>query len=73
MEYTAVTDDQALEGFQLLCRTEGIIPAQEPSHALHAVVERARAMDQDQIVLMNLCGRGDKDIFTVAEKLGVEM
>ncbi len=73
VEYTAVTDDQALEGFQLLCRTEGIIPALEPSHALHAVVERAKAMDQDQIVLMNLCGRGDKDIFTVAEKLGVEM
>ena len=73
VEYTAVTDDQALEGFQLLCRTEGIIPALEPSHALHAVVERAREMDQDQIVLMNLCGRGDKDIFTVAEKLGVQM
>ncbi|MEL6708685.1 MAG: tryptophan synthase subunit beta [Pseudomonadota bacterium] len=73
VEYTAVTDDQALEGFQLLCRTEGIIPALEPSHALHAVVERAREMDQDRIVLMNLCGRGDKDIFTVAEKLGVEM
>lgn len=73
VEYTAVTDDQALDGFQLLCRTEGIIPALEPSHALHAVVERARAMDQDQIALMNLCGRGDKDIFTVAEKLGVEM
>ncbi|MEM6858208.1 MAG: tryptophan synthase subunit beta [Pseudomonadota bacterium] len=73
VEYTAVTDDQALEGFQLLCRTEGIIPALEPSHALHAVVERAASMDQDQIVLMNLCGRGDKDIFTVAEKLGVEM
>ncbi|MEO1046796.1 MAG: tryptophan synthase subunit beta [Pseudomonadota bacterium] len=73
VEYTAVTDDQALDGFQLLCRTEGIIPALEPSHALHAVVERADEMDQDQIVLMNLCGRGDKDIFTVAEKLGVEM
>ncbi|MEO0590455.1 MAG: tryptophan synthase subunit beta [Pseudomonadota bacterium] len=73
VEYTAVTDDQALEGFQLLCSTEGIIPALEPSHALHAVVERAKEMDQDKIVLMNLCGRGDKDIFTVAEKLGVEM
>jgi len=73
VEYTAVTDEQALEGFQTLCRTEGIIPALEPSHALHAVVERAKDMDQDKIVLMNLCGRGDKDIFTVAEKLGVEM
>ena len=73
VEYTAVTDGEALEGFQLLCRTEGIIPALEPSHAIHAVVERARAMREDEIVLMNLCGRGDKDIFTVAEKLGVEM
>ncbi|MBD2841535.1 tryptophan synthase subunit beta [Erythrobacter rubeus] len=73
VEYTAVTDEQALEGFQLLCRTEGIIPALEPSHAVHAVAERAKQMSEDQIILMNLCGRGDKDIFTVAEKLGVEM
>jgi len=73
VEYTAVTDDEAIEGFKLLCRTEGIIPALEPSHAIHAVVERAKAMREDEIVLMNLCGRGDKDIFTVAEKLGVEM
>ncbi|MGB3472966.1 MAG: tryptophan synthase subunit beta [Erythrobacter sp.] len=73
VEYTAVTDTEALEGFQLLCRTEGIIPALEPSHAIHAVVDRAKAMREDQIVLMNLCGRGDKDIFTVAEKLGVEI
>jgi len=73
VEYTAVTDTEALEGFQLLCRTEGIIPALEPSHAIHAVVDRAKAMREDEIVLMNLCGRGDKDIFTVAEKLGVEI
>ena len=73
VEYTAVTDDEALEGFKLLCRTEGIIPALEPAHAIHAVSQRAKAMDRDQIVLMNLCGRGDKDIFTVAEKLGVEI
>ncbi|WP_298304441.1 tryptophan synthase subunit beta [uncultured Erythrobacter sp.] len=73
VEYTAVTDDEALEGFQLLCRTEGIIPALEPSHALTAVSKRAPMMREDEIICMNLCGRGDKDIFTVAEKLGVEM
>ncbi|WP_375291620.1 tryptophan synthase subunit beta [Qipengyuania sp.] len=71
VEYTAVTDDEALEAFQLLCRTEGIIPALEPSHAIAAVAKRAKEMDRDQIILANLCGRGDKDIFTVAEKLGV--
>ncbi|RGP40362.1 Tryptophan synthase [Altererythrobacter insulae] len=73
VEYTAVTDNEALDGFQLLCRTEGIIPALEPSHAIAAVADRAKQMRDDQIILMNLCGRGDKDIFTVAEKLGVEM
>ncbi len=73
VEYTAITDDEALEAFQLLCRTEGIIPALEPSHAIAAVAKRAKEMDRDQIILANLCGRGDKDIFTVAEKLGVEI
>ncbi|WP_252258042.1 tryptophan synthase subunit beta [Erythrobacter aurantius] len=73
VEYTAVTDDEALEGFKLLCRTEGIIPALEPSHAIAAVADRAKQMSKDEIILMNLCGRGDKDIFTVAEKLGVAM
>jgi tryptophan synthase beta chain len=73
VEYTAITDDEALDGFQLLCRTEGIIPALEPAHAIAAVTKVAPTMDRDQIILANLCGRGDKDIFTVAEKLGVEM
>jgi tryptophan synthase beta chain len=73
VEYTAVTDEEALDGFKLLCRTEGIIPALEPSHAIAAVAQRAKQMREDEIILMNLCGRGDKDIFTVAEKLGVEM
>ncbi|UIP05508.1 tryptophan synthase subunit beta [Erythrobacter sp. SDW2] len=73
VEYTAVTDDEALDAFQLLCRTEGIIPALEPSHAIAAVAKVAKTMDRDQIILANLCGRGDKDIFTVGEKLGVEM
>ncbi|TCD05402.1 tryptophan synthase subunit beta [Erythrobacteraceae bacterium CFH 75059] len=73
VEYTAVTDQEALEAFQLLCRTEGILPALEPSHAIHAVAQRAKAMPKDSVILANLCGRGDKDIFTVAEALGVEM
>ena len=73
VEYTAVTDDEALEAFQLLCRTEGIIPALEPSHAIAAVAKRAKEMDRDTVILANLCGRGDKDIFAVAEKLGVEI
>ena len=73
VEYTAVTDDEALEAFQLLCRTEGIIPALEPSHAIAAVAKRAKEMPKDSVILANLCGRGDKDIFTVAEKLGVQM
>ncbi|MGN3973953.1 tryptophan synthase subunit beta [Tsuneonella sp. SYSU-LHT278] len=73
VEYTAVTDDEALDAFQLLCRTEGIIPALEPSHAIAAVARRAKEMDRDAVILANLCGRGDKDIFTVADALGVEM
>ena len=73
VEYTAVTDTQALDAFQLLCRTEGIIPALEPSHAIAAVADRARAMPQDAVILANLCGRGDKDIFTVADALGVNI
>ncbi|MBO6526314.1 tryptophan synthase subunit beta [Erythrobacter sp.] len=73
VEYTAVTDEEALEAFQLLCRTEGIIPALEPSHAIAAVAKRAKDMPKDSVILANLCGRGDKDIFTVAERLGVEM
>jgi len=71
VEYTAITDTEALDAFQLLCRTEGIIPALEPSHAIAAVAKRARDMDRDRIILANLCGRGDKDIFTVAGALGV--
>ncbi|WP_230291236.1 tryptophan synthase subunit beta [Croceicoccus sp. Ery5] len=73
VEYTSATDKEALDAFQLLCRTEGIIPALEPSHAIAAVVKRAREMEEDQIILCNLCGRGDKDIFTVAKALGVEI
>ncbi len=73
VDYTSVTDTEALEGFQLLCRTEGIIPALEPSHAIAAVAKVAPTMPKDCIVLVNLCGRGDKDIFSVAEHLGVKL
>ncbi|MGK6324163.1 tryptophan synthase subunit beta [Sphingomonas sp. DT-51] len=73
VEYTAVTDREALDAFQLLCRSEGIIPALEPSHAIAAVAKRAKEMPADRIILANLCGRGDKDIFTVAEALGVSI
>ncbi|HEX8486229.1 tryptophan synthase subunit beta [Sphingomonas sp.] len=73
VQYDSATDVEALDAFQLLCRTEGIIPALEPSHAIAAVARKAREMRQDQIILANLCGRGDKDIFTVAHALGVEM
>ncbi|PCG15667.1 tryptophan synthase subunit beta [Sphingomonas adhaesiva] len=73
VDYTSVTDREALDAFQLLCRTEGIIPALEPAHAIAAVTRRARDMRDDQVILANLCGRGDKDIFTVAGALGVSM
>ena len=73
VDYTAVTDEEALDAFQLLCATEGIIPALEPSHAIAAVKKVAPTMPKDSIILANLCGRGDKDIFTVAERLGVEL
>jgi tryptophan synthase beta chain len=71
VDYVSVTDSEALEAFQLCCRTEGIIPALEPAHALAHVAKIAPEMDKDQIIVMNLCGRGDKDIFTVADELGV--
>ena len=73
VDYTSVTDDEALAGFQLLCRTEGIIPALEPSHAIAAVMKVAPTMPKDSVILLNLCGRGDKDIFSVAEHLGVKL
>ena len=73
VEYVAATDDEALAAFQLCTRSEGIIPALEPAHALAHVAKIAPAMDREQIILMNLCGRGDKDIFTVADALGVEL
>lgn len=73
VDYTSATDKEALDAFQLLCRTEGIIPALEPSHAIAAVVKVACEMPRDAVICANLCGRGDKDIFTVADALGVEL
>ncbi|MEM7193708.1 MAG: tryptophan synthase subunit beta [Pseudomonadota bacterium] len=73
VEYVSVTDSKALEAFQRCCRAEGIIPALEPSHALAYVIEQAPRMRSDQIIVMNLCGRGDKDVFTVADALGVKI
>jgi tryptophan synthase beta chain len=73
VEYVSATDREALEAFQLCTQTEGIIPALEPAHALAHVRKMAPEMERDQIILMNLCGRGDKDIFSVAEHLGVTL
>jgi len=73
VDYTSATDAEALDAFQLLCRTEGIIPALEPSHAVAAVARIAPTMPKDSIIIVNMCGRGDKDIFSVAEHLGVEL
>ena len=73
VEYASATDQEALEAFQLCTRTEGIIPALEPAHALAHVTKLAPTMEKDSIILVNLSGRGDKDIFTVAEHLGVKL
>jgi tryptophan synthase beta chain len=71
-EYVAVTDDEALAAFHHLCRLEGIIPALESSHALAYAAKMAPRMRKDQILLVNLSGRGDKDMHTVAEKSGLK-
>jgi len=73
VEYQSATDTEALDAFQMLCRTEGIIPALEPAHALAAIRRLAPTMAADQLIVANLCGRGDKDIFTVADALGVKL
>jgi tryptophan synthase beta chain len=72
-EYVSITDKEALEAFQLSCSTEGIIPALEPSHALAHVMKIAPKLEKDHIIVMNMCGRGDKDIFAVAKHLGFEI
>jgi tryptophan synthase beta chain len=69
----SITDKEALEAFQLCCELEGIIPALEPSHALAHVMKIAPELDESHIICMNMCGRGDKDIFTVAKHLNFDM
>jgi tryptophan synthase beta chain len=68
--YLSATDCEALDAFQLCCKLEGIIPALEPAHALAQVIKLAPQKPRDHLMVMNMCGRGDKDIFTVAEHLG---
>jgi len=70
--YVAVSDKEALEGFQLLCRTEGITPALEPAHAIFYAAKIADSLNKEQIIVVNLSGRGDKDMDIVAEALGVK-
>jgi tryptophan synthase beta chain len=72
-KYVAITDVEALEAFQLCCLQEGIIPALEPAHALAHVMKIAPDLPGDHLICMNMCGRGDKDIFTVAKALGFNM
>jgi tryptophan synthase beta chain len=73
VEYVSATDDEALAAFQLLCKLEGIIPALEPAHALAHVTRLAPTLPKDNLLVMNLCGRGDKDVFAVAERLGMKV
>ncbi len=68
----AVNDDEALEGFQLLCQTEGIVPALEPAHAIFYAVRLAGSLDKEQFMVVNLSGRGDKDMDIVIQALGVK-
>lgn len=72
-EYVAITDDEAMAAFHSLCRTEGIIPALESSHALAHAEKMAKTMRKDEIILVNLSGRGDKDINTVAKLANITL
>ncbi|MFN9780034.1 MAG: tryptophan synthase subunit beta, partial [Alphaproteobacteria bacterium] len=73
VNYVSATDQEALDAFQLCARQEGILPALEPAHALSFTGKLAATMRKDQTILMNLCGRGDKDIFAIAEHLGTKL
>ena len=72
-EYSSVTDEEALSAFRMLTKVEGIMPALESSHAVAHAMKIAKDMDKDQIILVNLSGRGDKDIHTVAGIDGIEL
>jgi len=73
VSYVSATDQEALEAFQLCCRLEGIIPALEPSHALAHAMKLAPSKPKDHLMVICMSGRGDKDIFTVADHLGVKL
>jgi len=73
VEYFAITDSEAVEAFKICTKTEGIIPALEPSHAIAHLINIAPSLSKNDLVVMNLCGRGDKDIFTIAEHLNMEI
>jgi tryptophan synthase beta chain len=73
VDYVAVTDAMALNAFRLCAETEGILPALEPAHALAYVAQVAGSMAEDDLIVMNLCGRGDKDVFTIADALGIAL
>jgi len=73
VDYVSATDDEALQAFQLCAEQEGILPALEPSHALAHVIKIAPSLPKETLMVMNLCGRGDKDIFTIAKALGVQL
>jgi tryptophan synthase beta chain len=73
VDYSYATDEKALEAFMRLARLEGIIPALESSHAVAAAIERAPSMNRDALVIINLSGRGDKDVMQVAQKVGLQM
>ncbi|MBX7244684.1 MAG: tryptophan synthase subunit beta [Candidatus Sumerlaeaceae bacterium] len=72
-QYVSITDDEALEGVKLLCRTEGIIPALESAHAVAQLVKLVPTMPKDSVVVMNLSGRGDKDVFSIAKGIGMNL
>ena len=73
VKYVSATDEEALNAFQICSKYEGIIPALEPSHALSFVIKLAKDTPKDHIIIMNMCGRGDKDVFTVADILGIKI
>ena len=73
VKYVSVTDNEALDAFKICTKIEGIIPALEPCHALAYLIKKAPRMPKNNIIIMNMCGRGDKDIFTVAKKLKINI
>jgi tryptophan synthase beta chain len=73
VKYVSATDKQALSAFKLCSKLEGIIPALEPSHALAYLIKNANKFTKKDIIIMNMCGRGDKDIFSISDKLGIKL